>query len=219
MPKATATPPRSSRITLPQRIPTDRLVLRPWRRTDAPLLKSVIDANLEHLRAWMPWAQKEPSALSVVEQRIDRFDRQFRAESEWAYAILSDGEKMLYGGAGLVRSTERGALELGFWLGKSWTKQGYATEAVRALTNAAMAIPGIERVQIRCDARNAASAAVARRAGYRHLTTLNNHVFEHGAPPRDTMVWEFGSSTAIPAAAPARRGFWATLKSLFGRDH
>ena len=42
------------------RIHTQRLVLRCWQPTDAPLLKAAIDANLEHLRPWLPWAQYEP---------------------------------------------------------------------------------------------------------------------------------------------------------------
>ena len=42
------------------RIHTQRLVLRCWQPTDAPLLKAAIDASLEHLRPWLPWAQHEP---------------------------------------------------------------------------------------------------------------------------------------------------------------
>ena len=201
---------RTSKITLPPSIKTPRLVLRVWRRTDAPLLKSAIDANLEHLRAFMPWARKEPSSLQIMEQRIDKFDQRYRADSEWSYAIFSEGEKMLYGGAGMHRSTEKGALELGFWLGKGWTKQGYATEATKALVEAAMKVPGVQRVQIRCDAKNAAAASVATRAGFQHVDTIRNHVFEKGVPPRDTMVFQF-PATAIADAKPKKRGFWARL--------
>jgi RimJ/RimL family protein N-acetyltransferase len=205
-----STPARTSRVTLPPSIQTERLALRVWRRTDAPLLKSAIDANLEHLRAFLPWAKKEPSSLQIIEQRIDKFDQRYRADSEWSYAIFSTGEKMLYGGAGLHRSTEKGALEIGFWLGKGWMKQGYATETVKALVDSAMKVPGIARVQIRCDARNAAAGAVARRAGFRQLDTIKNHIFEPGASPRDTMVWEY-PGTATEAAKPKKRGFWARL--------
>src|SRR5678815_5969902 len=56
---------------LPDRIVTSRLVLRPWSVADAPVLKALIDANLEHLRAWMPWALNEPSPVEAVAQRIE----------------------------------------------------------------------------------------------------------------------------------------------------
>lgn len=186
-------------------------MLRAWRRTDAPLLKAAIDDNLEHLRAYMAWARKEPSSLQIIEQRIDKFDQRFRADSEWSYAIFSSGEKMLYGGAGLHRSTEKGALEIGFWLGKGWTRQGYATEATKALLDVAMKLPGITRVQIRCDVRNTTSSAVAKRAGFSHVDTIKNHVYEPGVPPRDTMVWEYPARDSSQGATPKKKGFWARL--------
>jgi RimJ/RimL family protein N-acetyltransferase len=215
MPSSRPPTARPSRITLPPRIVTARLVLRPWRRTDAPLLKSAIDANLDHLRPWMSWAGKEPSPLAAIELRIDKFDQSFRAESEWLYAVFSAGEKMLYGAAGVHRSTERGALEIGFWIGQGWTRQGFATEAVTALADAALALPGIDRVQIRCDVRNVASVAVARRAGFRHVNTLDNDVHERGATPRNTAVWELSRVALAPPVTPVKRGFWARLKAFF----
>jgi RimJ/RimL family protein N-acetyltransferase len=208
------TPPRASaRVALPPSIRTPRLVLRAWRRTDAPLLKAAIDDNLDHLRAFMAWAKQEPSSLPIIEQRIDKFDQRFRADSEWLYAIFSEGEKMLYGGTGLHRSTEKGALEIGFWLGKGWTRQGYATEATKALRDVAMKVPRITRVQIRCDLRNTTSAGVAKRAGFAHVATLKNHTYDPTQPPRDTMVWEYPGTGAVEGS-PKKKGFWARL---FGR--
>ena len=188
-------------------------MLRAWRLTDAPLLKGAIDANLEHLRRWMPWALNEPSPASVIEQRIDKFDQRFRADSEWNYAIFSDGEKMLYGGIGMRRSTTKGALEIDLWLGEGWTSKGYATEAVKALVDAAFALPNIERVQMRCDVRNAKGCAVASRAGFAQTETLKNDKFGVAAM-RDTAVWE-RSRTPGAAPEPPRRGFFGWLKSLF----
>ena len=215
MPTSTTTP-RSSRVGLPQRIATQRLVLRAWRRTDAPLLKNAIDANLDHLRPWMPWALKEPSSLPVIEQRIDKFDQRFRADSEWSYAIFSEGEKMLYGGIGMRRSNTKGALEIGFWLGQGWTRQGYATEAVNALVDTAFALPNIEGVRIHCDVRNAASSGVARRAGFVQISTIKNDKFDPAAPARDTAVWERTRTPAAPASAgQQKRGFFGWLRSLF----
>jgi hypothetical protein len=41
-------------LALPAELSTQRLVLRRWRKSDAPALKTVLDGNLEHLRAWLP---------------------------------------------------------------------------------------------------------------------------------------------------------------------
>lgn len=189
-------------------------MLRAWRRTDAPLLKNAIDANLGHLRQWMPWALNEPSPLPVIEQRIDKFDQRFRADSEWNYAIFSEGEKMLYGGIGMRRSTTKGALEIDFWLGQGWTRHGYATEAVTALVDAALALPNIERIQVRCDVRNAKGGAVAQRAGFSQTGTLKNDKFGVAAL-RDTAVWERSRSPGVASLEQPKRGFFGWLKSLF----
>jgi hypothetical protein len=45
----------------PYRIVTERLILRCYDPTDAPLLKPAIDGSLEHLRAWMPGRTTTPS--------------------------------------------------------------------------------------------------------------------------------------------------------------
>ena len=206
----TSTPQRvSARMSFPPSIKTPRLALRVWRHTDAPLLKSAIDANLAHLKAFMPWARREPWSMHMVEQVIDKFDQRYRADSEWSYAIFSEGEKMLYGGLDVRRSTEKGGLDLSFWLAQGWTRQGFATEAVKAMLDVAMKMPGIQRTQIRCDIRNTAASAVAQRAGFKQIDTLKNDVFERGVAPRDTVVWEYPGTRET--AKPKKKGFWARL--------
>jgi RimJ/RimL family protein N-acetyltransferase len=46
-------------------------------------------------------------------------------------------------------------------------RHGYATSAAGALTGVALSLPGVTRVEIRCDVANLASASVPRRLGYR----------------------------------------------------
>ena len=50
--------------TLPARIETDRLVLRPWTTDDAEALGVAITESLDHLRPWMPWTAAEPVSLA-----------------------------------------------------------------------------------------------------------------------------------------------------------
>jgi RimJ/RimL family protein N-acetyltransferase len=61
----------------------------------------------------------------------------------------------------------------------------------------------LSRVEIRCDPRNTASAAVPRRLGYRHVTTLEANVLTPAGEPRDTMVWV---QTAAELAGAGRAG-------------
>ncbi|HSJ63925.1 MAG TPA: GNAT family N-acetyltransferase [Gemmatimonadaceae bacterium] len=176
-------------LQFPRSIRTERLLLRPWRVSEAARLKAVIDENLEHLRAWMPWAMDEPSPLDVIAARIEKFTGDFAAGIAGGYTIFTPDEATVLGGAGLHPLSEDGA-EIGFWLARAHTGRGYATEAARALVEVAFANPGIERVQIRCDPRNERSAAVPRRLGFRHIETLRADTVAPTGVPRDTMVWQ-----------------------------
>src|SRR5262249_10949122 len=60
-----------------------------------------------------------------------------------------------------------GAVELGYWVHVDFTGRGYATAGARALTQAALALSGLARVEIHTDEANAISAAIPRRLGYR----------------------------------------------------
>jgi len=48
------------------RIQTDRLLIRCYSPEDAPKLKEAIDASLDHLRPWMPWAKDDPETLDAL---------------------------------------------------------------------------------------------------------------------------------------------------------
>jgi RimJ/RimL family protein N-acetyltransferase len=177
-------------LTLPSELATSRLLLRSWRKSDAPVLKVALDGNLEHLRAWLPWAMSEPSPIGVLEERLDLFASQFDAGEQWLFAIWSRSGGALLGGAGLHPRIGEDGLEIGYWLQAAATGLGFMTEAAEALTRLALQQPGIERVQIRCDPENVASAGVPRRLGYRHLRTIPNATIKPSGAPRDSMVWE-----------------------------
>ena len=179
----------------PEAARTERLLLRRWLPAHAARLKAAVDGSLEHLQAWMPWAMSEPSPLAEVEIRLAGFAEDFDAGRQWLYGVFSPDEREVFGGLGLHPgiSTPQDAIEvveLGYWLRADVTGRGYATEAARAALDLAGSVPGIRRVEIRCDPRNAASAALPPRLGFRHVRTLSGDRLTPEGAPRDTMVWE-----------------------------
>jgi RimJ/RimL family protein N-acetyltransferase len=192
------------RLRLPERIATERLVLRCWRPADAPRLKDAIDSSLPHLRPWMPWALTEPTPLPQLAERLATFAADFAAGRAWFYGIFVAAEDEVFGGCGLhprsVTTNERAdasaaeacidRLEIGYWLRADATHRGYASEASRALLGAALSQPGIVAVEIRCDPENVGSAAVPRRLGFRLVRTIRDDPVGPDGQPRETMVWE-----------------------------
>jgi RimJ/RimL family protein N-acetyltransferase len=139
------------------------LIVRQWGVEDAPLLHEAVTESIEHLRPWMPWIADEPV---TVEQRRERI-------AGWR-ALWDEGDRLfgmfvgeaVVGGCGLHARIGPGGLEIGYWVRVGHTGRGYATEAARQLTDIAFATPGIDRVEIRHDATNAASSRVPAKLGY-----------------------------------------------------
>ncbi len=159
----------------PAALSTERLRLRAWRREDAPRLLPVLEANVTHLAGWIPSHVATPLPLPELEQRLSGFAEDFAAGRSWRWALFAPASDLPLGEASLfprsaaerVPFASADRLEIGYWLDRDATGKGYATEAARALLELARRVPGMVQVEIRCDLRNAASAAVPRRLGFR----------------------------------------------------
>lgn len=199
------------------RIVTPRLVVRCWNPADAPLLADAVTASVEHLRPWMPWVQVEPEEVEAKVQRLRGFRASFDTDQDYVYAIFSPDEREVVGGTGLHARVGEGALEIGYWISIRHAGRGYATEAAAALTRVAFDVHGVERMEIRCDPRNEASAAVPRKLGYTHEATLRGNVRGVDGSRRDTMVWSLlrGEYPASPSAAAQLQAFDAAGRVLF----
>lgn len=185
-------------LTLPPLyIRTDRLVLRCWEPSDAPLLKAALDLSLEHLRAWLPSVVDEPSDLEGIQERLTRFRREFLAGEGFVYGLFDSDESEVVGGSGLMPRIGPRALEIGYWMRVDRINRGLATEATRALTLAGLALPEVDRIEIHCDPANTASTAVPRKLGYRPRETHR----QEGATPEgqdeDTLVFELTDASHL----------------------
>lgn len=149
---------------LPAEIEWDGVLVRLWRAADAEQLERLVAANIEHLEPWMPWIQDEPMTIDERRELLRGWEAEWEQGGDAYFAIVRDGE--IVGSCGLHRRVGPGGLELGYWIGRAWLRQGLATAAVGALTDAALGLPGVERVEIRHDRRNAASAGVPGKLGY-----------------------------------------------------
>ncbi|MFH1084899.1 MAG: GNAT family N-acetyltransferase [Chloroflexota bacterium] len=189
-------------------------MVRCWAPADAPLLKAAIDASLEHLRPWMPWARDHPQPAETQVALLRHFRGEFDLDQNYVYGILSRDEAEVVGGSGLHPRLGVGGLEIGYWIRADRVRQGLATETAGALTRVAFEVNGMERVEIHCDARNAASAAVARKLGYALVETRA----EDGLEGREaTLIWRLVAAhyAASPAARLTLAAYHARSARLF----
>ena len=179
-------------------------MLRPWSADDAPALQHIVLHTLGHLQAWMPWATPEAHAsVDEVAMRLAGFAEDFAAGRDFSYVMVDRHDGALVGAVGLHARQGPDALEIGYWIRADREGRGYVTEAVNAVAAAAFDTCDIARLEIRCDSRNVRSAAVARRAGFRHISTLH-HDTEATGRPRDTMVWERRRAEPRPVSRAER---------------
>src|SRR6185312_8278175 len=112
----------------PYRIVTDRLVVRCWEPRDAPLLSDAIEASLDHLQQWMPWAVEEPKPLAERVALLRRFRGGFDLGTDFVYGIFDREESTVLGGTGLHTRVGEDAFEIGYWIRVDRVREGLVTE-------------------------------------------------------------------------------------------
>ena len=172
---------------LPERIdlPDAGALLRRHRIDDLDTLHAAIEESRDHLRPWMFWAdQSRQDTAAFLAEVVASWD----AGTEHNYLIVDAHDDTVLGGCGLHDRLGAHAREIGYWRRADVEGRGIVAAAVGALTEAAFTLPGIERVEIHCDAANTASAAVARRAGYR-LERIDDTPVRAPAERGRQMIW------------------------------
>lgn len=181
-------------IPLPDALRSSRLTIRPFTPDDAPALYATIVASRDHLGRFLPWPG-EHTSVDYTTDLIIRFQAQWLLREKMTCGIFLREDGVLLGGIGLhphdwtVRS-----FEIGYWLAREAEGHGYMSEAVRLLTDYAFESLAARRVEIRCDARNGRSAAVARRLGFPHEARLRNNRRGADGHLRDTLVFALTDS-------------------------
>jgi ribosomal-protein-serine acetyltransferase len=166
-------------MSFPVELRTARLRLRPWRGDDAVGLHPILEINREHLGPWIPARVADPATIPELTTRLNGFAANFAADREWRFGMFSPDEREVFGeigvfprnAAGRVAFADADRAELGYWLRVDQTGRGIVTEAARAVLDVVHAVPQFSHVEIRCDARNEASVAVARRLGFELATS------------------------------------------------
>jgi len=174
--------------TPPETLAAQTAVLARVRPADADELAAAAQASLEHLRPFLPWAT--PAAVTIEAER--EFTRHAEAQwdcgAEYIYLLRQAGGGPVLGSFGLHRRLEPNAIEIGYWLHAGYTGRGYATAAAGALTQAGLALAGIDWVEIHTDVANTASAAIPRRLGY-HLDRVIDHAIDSPGGSGRHQIW------------------------------
>lgn len=159
---------------------TERLLLRPLRAADAPLLWPYVADRV--MTRWLSWDAHRDE--SVTRAFLREVEQQHAKGSGVVWAIFEEGAfRGLVGIEGIRRQvlgTRMDQAELGYWLGRPFHGRGLMTEAAGAAVAAGFSVFRLHKVVVRAMAPNAASLRVIRKLGFRKVGTLRSEVLRRG---------------------------------------
>ncbi|HLU65345.1 MAG TPA: GNAT family protein [Kofleriaceae bacterium] len=197
------------------RIETPRLVLRCWALEDAVPLQAVLEEHIAELTPWLSWATREVGTLEQRVADLRRMRRRFDGDEDYGYGVFDRDSGEVVGGCGLHLRAGPGAREIGYWVRPDRWGQGLATELSAALTRVAFEVDGVDRVDVRCDPANRASARVAEKLGYRHEATLRVRLHAGDGSLRDAMIWSM-LAAELPGSPAARLAAGIAARDALG---
>lgn len=121
-----------------------------------------------HLTPWEPTWPRDDLTRSAFKRRVRHYQREARNDQGYAYFLFDAASDRLIGGISLT-NVQRGVTQsasMGYWLGRSFTGQGYMTDAVRTLSVFAFETLRLHRLEAATQPHNIASIRVLERAGF-----------------------------------------------------
>lgn len=156
---------QSGRLSLPARLCSDDIVLRPWDEADRDSIGAIVRASRQEFDDWLP----------MLASALDDFDAYMRTVAldadrgvGWTYAVEVDDAVV---GQCTAELRDDNTVEIGYWVRTDRVGEGIATRAVRILS--VCAANRFANVIIRCDAGNVRSTAVASGAGFVHGSSVD----------------------------------------------
>jgi ribosomal-protein-serine acetyltransferase len=173
----------------PARLIAEPVVLERAVARHAAGITAAIRMSHAELQLWMDWVTAEPQTAAMTAEFIARVDDDWRAGAEFNYAMTDPGTGEVIGVCGLMTRAGPGRLEIGYWVRTDRAGAGVATAAAAMLTEAGLAVPGVDIVEIHHDAANPASGRVAEKLGYREAQRRDVEIDNPGECGVE-VIWE-----------------------------
>ena len=151
----------------------ERLILRPWRMEDAPILQRLAGAwEIADTTLNIPYPYEDGEA----EKWIGTHQEKYQQGKELPLAVTMAGSATIVGCVGLTINQRHQHGEIGYWIGHEWWGKGYCTEAARTMLAFGFKELGLHRIVGHHFTRNPASGRVMQKTGMKHEGTLRQHV-------------------------------------------
>jgi RimJ/RimL family protein N-acetyltransferase len=178
---------------------TERLHLRAFRDADAADVQRLAgDRRIADTTALIP----HPYPDGAAEAWIATHEASWELGRGLVFALTRRNAGELIGAIGLTIKPEQRSAEMGYWVGVPYWKQGYCSEAARAVLDFGFTSLGLERMHAHHFSRNPASGRVMAKAGMTYEGTRPGVIMKWGRPEDADFYgisreqWEFGRATS-----------------------
>jgi len=156
---------------------TARLRLRPFALSDAPELTPLVSArDIAATTLNIPHPYEE----AMAEEWISTHEEKWESGELAVFALVRSDDDQLVGAMGLVIQEKHRRAELGYWVGKPFWGEGFATEAAQAVVAFGFDELNLQKVLACCFRENPASARVLEKIGMKYEGRLRGHVEKWG---------------------------------------
>jgi ribosomal-protein-alanine N-acetyltransferase len=161
------------------------VVLRAFEPADADLVLSVATDPLIPLVTTVPTSGTRPDALGYIERQHERL----HSGVGYSFAIADAGTDEAVGQIGLwTGELDTGRATAGYWVGPAHRRRGYLTAALAALTQWALSLDEVRRLQLFVEPWNEGSWRAAEACGYEREGLLRSWQ-QVGDERRDMFVY------------------------------
>lgn len=177
-------------LDFPSEFHTERLTIRMPQHGDGKAVFHAIEASINELKPWLPFAQREQTE-EEVEISIRKSHNEFLQREDLRLLVFLKETGEFVASSGLHRiDWAVPKFEIGYWIDSRFSGKGYMIEAVEGITNFAFTELKANRVEIRCDSKNMKSRAIPEKLGFKLEGILEcESVSVDGSKLKDTCVF------------------------------
>ena len=152
------------------RLVTERLVLRLPDHADFRAWAALRAASVDFLRPWEPSWSDDHLTRRAFTLRVHWARRVAAQGSALPLFLFRQSDNALVGAITLdhIRRGPAQAGTVGYWVGAPCARQGYMSEAIRAVVHHAFTDMNLSRIEAACLPENAASRAVLEKSGFKY---------------------------------------------------
>lgn len=158
---------------------TQRLILRDLVPSDWRELHEY--ASDPKVVRYMPWGPNTIAETKAFVRTARKMDRE-KPRKQYNLAIILRAESRLIGAIGLqLQNPSNRRAYMGYSLNRNYWRNGYATEAARAMLRFGFSKLKLHRICATCNTKNKASAKVLEKIGMAQDGLFRKDVFEKGS--------------------------------------